>query len=105
MLIDLSHTIEDGMVTGKVGEPILGRAGKLESLKALAEQADLPLSAAAAVGDGANDLQMLEAAGLGVAFRGKPAVRQAARFRVDHTGLDSLLYYQGIPRAEFALSE
>ena len=56
---------------------------------------------AAAVGDGANDLPMLQAAGLGVAYRGKPAVAAAARFRIDHGDLTGLLYFQGYRREEF----
>jgi phosphoserine phosphatase len=91
--------IEDGKLTGKVGEPILDRDAKLATLKRLAAEHGLPLSAAVAVGDGANDLAMVQAAGLGVAFRAKPVVAAAARARVDHADLRALLFFQGY-RAE-----
>lgn len=91
----------DGHLTGQVQEPILGRQAKLETLRALAKDQDLKLEECCAVGDGANDLDMLKAAGLGVAYHGKPAVREAARFRVDHGDLTTLLYYQGFHEAEF----
>jgi len=83
------------MLSGKVGDPILGRDAKLATLKRLAGELGLPLSATMAVGDGANDLAMLEAAGLGVAFKAKPVVAAAARARVDHCGLRALLFAQG----------
>ena len=60
---------------------------------------------AAAVGDGANDVEMLRAARLGVAFYGKPLAREAADAEINHTGLDSLLFFQGIARADFALQD
>ena len=65
-------------LTGRVGEPILDKDAKLDTLKRLAAELSLPLSATLAVGDGANDLPMLQAAGLGVAFRAKPVVAAAA---------------------------
>lgn len=97
--------IEDGEITGEVGEPILGPSGKLESLEEIARRLGLPLSAALAVGDGANDVEMLTAAGLGVAFKGKPPARAAADAEVNHTSLESLLFFQGLSRADFALQE
>ena len=93
----VSNTLlhEGGRLTGKVAEPILDRHSKLATLKRLAGEERVPLAATLAVGDGANDLDMLSAAGLGVAFRAKPIVAQAARARVDHTDLAALLFAQG----------
>lgn len=87
--------VADGALTGTVGEPILGRDAKLATLKELCAKHGLGLDAAIAVGDGANDLAMLEVAGMGVAFRAKPAVRDAAGFRIEHSDLRGLLYLQG----------
>jgi phosphoserine phosphatase len=88
-----------GRLTGHVGEPILGRNAKLVTLKRLAAEEGIGLAATLAVGDGANDLDMLGAAGLGVAFKAKPVVAAAARARVDHADLRALLFAQGY-RAE-----
>lgn len=87
-------------LSGKVGDPILGRDAKLATLKRLAAELGLPLAATIAVGDGANDLAMLGAAGLGVAFKAKPVVAASARARVDHCGLRALLFAQGYRAAE-----
>jgi phosphoserine phosphatase len=88
--------LDDGAaLTGRVGEPILDRDSKLDTLTCLAAERGLPLSATLAVGDGANDLDMLRAAGLGVAFRAKPIVAAQVRARVDHAGLRALLFAQG----------
>ncbi|MEJ0019647.1 MAG: phosphoserine phosphatase SerB [Acetobacteraceae bacterium] len=88
--------LDDGAaLTGKVAEPILDRDTKLATLMELAAGRDLPIAATLAVGDGANDLDMLRAAGLGVAFRAKPVVAAAAHARVDHAGLRALLFAQG----------
>lgn len=87
--------MEGERLSGKVGEPILGRDAKLATLKRLSAELGLPLSATLAVGDGANDLAMLAAAGLGIAFRAKPVVASSARARVDHCGLRALLFAQG----------
>ncbi len=73
-------------------------------MKKLAAELGLALAATLAVGDGANDLPMLKAAGLGVAFRGRPAVRAEARWRIDHADLTALLYVQGYRRAEIVES-
>lgn len=94
--------VADGHLAGSVIEPILDRHSKLRTLQALCAENSLPLEAACAVGDGANDLDMLAAAGLGVAFHGKPKVRAAAPFRVDHTDLTALLYFQGYRRQDIA---
>ncbi|WP_114376705.1 phosphoserine phosphatase SerB [Elioraea thermophila] len=91
--------IEGGRLAGRVAEPILDRASKAATLRALAEEHGVPLGATLAVGDGANDLPMLLAAGLGVAFRAKPAVAAAARVRITHADLRALLWLQGY-RAE-----
>lgn len=87
--------VRKGKLTGRVAEPILDRHAKLGTLKRLAAEHGLPLSATAAVGDGANDLDMLRAAGLGVAFRAKPVVSAVARARIDHADLQALLFAQG----------
>lgn len=85
----------ENRLTGRVVPPILDRDAKLRTLHELCERLGLEPSEAVAVGDGANDLAMLQAAGLGVAYHGKPAVAEAARFRVDHGDLSTLLYFQG----------
>ena len=83
-----------------MGEPILDRDAKLATLKRLAAEHALPLEAGVTVGDGANDLAMIQAAGLGVAFRAKPVVAAAARAKVDHADLRALLFAQGYRAAE-----
>jgi phosphoserine phosphatase len=92
--------IADGALTGDA-RPILGRAAKEDALLTLAAAAGLALSETLAVGDGANDLSMLARAGLGVAYRAKPAVAAAAAARIEHADLTALLYAQGIPASEF----
>ncbi|WP_137178375.1 phosphoserine phosphatase SerB [Roseomonas sp. AR75] len=94
--------VQDGKLTGRVAEPIFGRDGKLATLTCLASANGLPMEATLAVGDGANDLDMIQAAGLGVAYRAKPAVAAASRARVDHGDLTALLFAQGYRRSEFA---
>ena len=92
--------LDDGAaLLGRVAEPILDRDTKLATLTGLAADRGLPLAATLAVGDGANDLDMLRAAGLGVAFHAKPLVAAAARARVDHANLRAVLFAQGY-RAE-----
>jgi phosphoserine phosphatase len=94
--------IEDGgRLTGRVGEPILGKAAKLAALLAEAEALKVPLHETMAVGDGANDLAMIEAAGLGVAYRAKPIVAAQADTKVDHADLTALLYFQGYRAEDF----
>lgn len=91
-----NRLLDDGSVlTGRVDEPILDRDTKLDALTSLAAERGMPLSATLAVGDGANDLDMLRAAGLGVAFHAKPVVAAAARARIDHANLRALLFAQG----------
>ena len=87
--------VVDGRMTGKVLDPILGRSAKLKALEELSAAQGLVPFDACAVGDGANDLDMLGAAGLGVAYYGKPRVRAAAHYRIDHGDLTALLYMQG----------
>jgi phosphoserine phosphatase len=93
--------IDDGAaLTGRVAEPILGRHAKVATLRELASSRNLPLAATLAVGDGANDLDMLREAGLGVAFHAKPVVAAEARARVDHADLRALLFAQGFSASE-----
>ncbi len=93
--------LENGRLTGAVAEPILGRMAKQNALLRLAGENEIDLADTLAVGDGANDLAMLERAGLGVAFHAKPAVAEAAHVRIDHGDLTALLFLQGIPQSEF----
>jgi phosphoserine phosphatase len=93
--------VRDGKLTGEVTEPILGRAAKLDTLIELREAADLDNIDTLVVGDGANDLGMIQEAGLGVAFHAKPAVATAAAARIDYGDLTALLYAQGFKREEF----
>ncbi|HTK33891.1 MAG TPA: phosphoserine phosphatase SerB [Caulobacteraceae bacterium] len=97
-----NRLLEDhGRLTGMVAEPILGREAKLEALNAEAQSLGLALADTLAIGDGANDLAMIEAAGLGVAYRAKPIVAQQADARIDHSDLTALLYFQGYAAEEF----
>ena len=93
---------DGGRLTGEVARPILGREAKLAALREEAEAMGIALSETLAVGDGANDLAMIEAAGLGVAWRAKPIVAAAADAHVDHADLTALLYFQGYSADEFA---
>ncbi len=92
--------ILDGVVTGNVLGPIVDRAGKAEALRRFADQYGVPMSQTVAVGDGANDIDMLEAAGLGIAFNAKAALRAAADMSVNLPYLDSVLFVLGISRDE-----
>ena len=96
--------LADGRLAGKVEEPILGREAKLAALKDLTARRGLTPDATLAVGDGANDLAMLLAAGLGVAYHAKPLVAAQAQARIDHGDLTALLYLQGYRREEFVIS-
>src|SRR6266566_1201956 len=91
----------DGRFRGTVAEPVLGRDAKLETLKELRRKLGLARHETLVVGDGANDLSMIGDAGLGVAFRAKPLVAEAAAARIDHGDLTALLYAQGYRREEF----
>lgn len=92
---------EGDTLSGRVGEPILGRDAKRVALEETLARADLTLEDAAAIGDGANDLAMIEAAGLGVAYRAKPAVSALADARLEVSDLSALLYLQGVSEAAF----
>jgi phosphoserine phosphatase len=92
--------IADGRLTGRVIGPVVDRAGKERALRQFAAQAGVPLSQTVAVGDGANDLGMISAAGLGIAFNAKPAVRNAADTSVSVPQLDVILHLLGISRAD-----
>jgi len=95
--------VAGGRVTGKVLPPIVTGETKRETLLTIAVERGIPLAQTIAVGDGANDVPMLTAAGIGIAFRAKPAVAAAARWRLDHADLTGLLYAQGYRKAEFAV--
>jgi phosphoserine phosphatase len=94
--------MQDGRLTGGVREPILGKDAKLAALRQIARDKGIALADTLAVGDGANDIPMLKAAGLGVALHAKPKVREAASVSITHGDLTALLYLQGYRRAEFA---
>ena len=93
--------IADGKLTGTVAKPIVGSDTKVETLLATIAQLGIDDSASLAVGDGANDLAMIRRAGLGVAYRAKPIVAEAAGVRIDHNDLTALLYAQGIARSQW----
>jgi phosphoserine phosphatase len=92
--------IVDGKLTGRVVGDVVDRAGKATALREFAEKSGTPLSQTVAIGDGANDLDMLAAAGLGVAFNAKPVVREAADTYLSVPYLDTILYLLGISREE-----
>jgi phosphoserine phosphatase len=95
--------IEEGEVlAGQVVEPILGREAKLTALREESAALGITPSAAIAIGDGANDLAMIEEAGLGIAYRAKPVVAAQADARIDHADLTALLYFQGYAFEDFA---
>jgi phosphoserine phosphatase len=93
--------VEDGQFAGVVTEPILGSAAKLATLIELQDRLGLRPAQTLAIGDGANDIPMIQAAGLGVAYHAKPKVAEAAQARIDHGDLTAVLYAQGYRRAEF----
>jgi len=92
----------DGRLAGEVAEPILGRVAKADALTEISARLGLTPANAIAVGDGANDLDMIRLAGTGVALHAKPAVAAEAKARIDHADLTALLYLQGYSRDEFA---
>ena len=97
--------IENGELSGEVLEPILGREAKLSALKQFCTEQNISLDEALAVGDGANDLAMIEAAGLGVAFHAKPIVAEKADAQINSGDLTSLLFMQGYNREEFVAAD
>jgi phosphoserine phosphatase len=96
-----SLKVEGDRLTGEVGDPILGREAKLQTLLEEAEALGIGPEAALAIGDGANDLAMIEAAGLGVAYRAKPLVAERAAARIDRGDLTAALHFQGYHEDEF----
>jgi phosphoserine phosphatase len=97
-----NELIDDGThLTGSVALPILGKEAKLAALEEDATRLGIALSETLAIGDGANDLMMIEAAGLGIAYYAKPVVAARAPAKVEHGTLESALFFQGIGRSEF----
>jgi phosphoserine phosphatase len=92
--------VEDGKLTGRVAGDIIDRAGKAAALRKFAAQFDVPLAQCVAIGDGANDIDMLSTAGLGVAFNAKPALREVADTALSYPYLDVVLFVLGVTRAE-----
>ncbi|ORV58327.1 phosphoserine phosphatase SerB [Mycobacterium europaeum] len=97
--------IVDGKLTGRVLGPIVDRAGKATALRDFAERAGVPMAQTVAVGDGANDIDMLAAAGLGVAFNAKPALREVADASLSHPYLDTVLFLLGVTRGEIEAAD
>ena len=102
-----ANTLEvvDGRLTGRLVGPMVDRAGKATALERFAAAAGVPLAQTVAVGDGANDLDMLAVAGLGIAFNAKPAVRRAADAALNVPYLDAILFLLGIPREEIEAAD
>ena len=97
--------VEDGKLTGRVVGEIVDRPGKAKALRAFAAEAGVPMEQTVAVGDGANDIDMLAAAGLGVAFNAKPALREVADASLSHPYLDTVLFLLGVTRAEIEAAD
>jgi phosphoserine phosphatase len=97
--------IVDGKLTGRLVGPIIDRAGKAKALRDFAHQAGVPLEQTVAVGDGANDIDMLAAAGLGVAFNAKPALREVADASLSYPYLDTVLFLLGVTRGEIEAAD
>lgn len=102
-----ANTLEiiDGKLTGRVIGEIVDRAAKATLLREFAEDSDLKMYQTVAVGDGANDIDMLSAAGLGIAFNAKPALKEIADTSVNHPFLDEVLHIMGISRDEIDLAD
>ena len=97
--------VVDGKLTGRVIGQIVDRAGKAKALRDFAHQAGVPMAQTVAVGDGANDIDMLAAAGLGVAFNAKPALREVADASLSHPYLDTVLFLLGVTRGEIEAAD
>jgi phosphoserine phosphatase len=97
--------IIDGKLTGRVIGQIIDRPGKAKALRDFANQAGVPMEQTVAVGDGANDIDMLAAAGLGVAFNAKPALREVADASLSHPYLDTVLFILGVTRGEIEAAD
>jgi len=97
--------IVDGKLTGRVIGDVIDRPGKAKALRDFAQQVGVPMEQTVAVGDGANDIDMLAAAGLGVAFNAKPALREVADASLSHPYLDTVLFILGITRGEIEAAD
>lgn len=97
--------IVDGKLTGRVVGEVVDRPGKAKALRDFARQAGVPMEQTVAVGDGANDIDMLSAAGLGVAFNAKPALREVADASLNHPYLDTVLFILGVTRGEIEAAD
>ncbi len=97
--------IVDGKLTGRVIGPVIDRPGKAKALRDFAQQAGVPMEQTVAVGDGANDIDMLAAAGLGVAFNAKPALLEVADASLSHPYLDTVLFILGVTRGEIEAAD
>jgi phosphoserine phosphatase len=97
--------LEAGTMTGALRGPLVDRAGKADALVRFAEAAGVPLARTIAVGDGANDIDMLAVAGLGIAFNAKPVVREVADTSLSVPYLDAILFLLGISRADVELAD
>ena len=102
-----ANTLEivDGKLTGRVTGDVVDRAAKATALREFAAQAGVPMEQTVAVGDGANDIDMLTAAGLGVAFNAKPALREIADTAISHPYLDAVLFILGVTRNEIEAAD
>jgi phosphoserine phosphatase len=100
---DVANDLEivDGKLTGRLPPPLIDPQAKVDALKRLSAERDIALSATLAIGDGSNDIPMLQTAGLGIAFEGKPKVKQEVPVWLDYAGPTGLLYLQGYKRADF----
>ncbi len=97
--------IVDGLLTGRVVGDVVDRPGKAKALRDFAQQVGVPMEQTVAVGDGANDIDMLAAAGLGVAFNAKPALREVADASLSHPYLDTVLFVLGVTRGEIEAAD
>jgi len=97
--------IEDGVLSGELRGPVVDRPGKAAALRRFAETAGVPLARTIAVGDGANDIDMLASAGLGIAFNAKPVVREVADTALNVPYLDAILFLLGIARSDIELAD
>lgn len=95
---------DQGKLTGKARDPILGRSAKLDILNTLCAEKGLSLSDVVAVGDGANDIDMIQAAGLGVAFHDRGSLREQSDVGIEYGDLTSLLFIQGFHKSEFEIA-
>jgi len=95
--------IENDALNGQVTDPILGQEAKLDALMTICEKQNITPEETLAIGDGANDLKMITASGMGIAYHAKPAVQEASQYALNHTDLRGLLYLQGYTKTDFAL--